>query len=138
MEKTNLEIVDKGNFYTIRVGNGNVYFAKVKNEKQIFTVENVNGKDVITKSDLRNQDALVLTNVFVIVPTKDGPLPVKYEDMPGGSQVMWVNPSQVSEYNVIDSQGKLLEALEALDAGVLTQATAPDINKSSRGLVGKP
>jgi len=137
MEKTALEGLEKAHFFTIRVGNGNVYFAKIKKEKDVFTVGNVDGKEIITESNLSKYASVEMTNVFVIVPTKDGPVPVKYEDMPGGSSVMWVNTSQVSEFNVIDSNGKLLEALEAIDSGILSTTTSPDLSKSSRGLVGK-
>ncbi len=137
MEKTVIPDAFNGNYFTIRVSSGNVYMAKVKNEKDIFTVSNASGKDVIVNSLMHNKSAIELSSVFVIMQVKEGPLPVKYELMPGGSSSLWLNTSQISEFNVIDNGSKIVEALNAIDSGVLTSAAAPDLSNSSRGIGGK-
>ena len=124
-EQSTLALIEaeKTNYFTIRMSDESFYLCKVRNADSIFTVEQIGGFDVITESRLHEHQTLQLTDVFVIVATPDGPIPVEYAKMPGGSKVLWANVNNIASFNVIDNGSKLVLALDQIISGVITETT---------------
>jgi hypothetical protein len=113
----------KENYFTIRMNDESFYLCHVVDSDVVFTVDTVEGVDVITESRLHDYKTLKLRDVFVIVATPDGPIPVEYAKMPGGSKVLWVNVDNVCSFNVIDQNSKLVAALDQILSGIVTDVT---------------
>lgn len=127
------ELVRKDYWYTIRTSDQNFYMGKVVDSNDIFTVDTQDGFDVITKTEFP-AGFIQMKDAFVIVQTVDGPIPVEYSKMPGGSKLIWINPDNINSFNVIDSNSKLVSALDQISSGVITAVENPDLAQSSRGL----
>jgi hypothetical protein len=135
MEKTELNVVEKKPYFSIRMSNGNFYMGHVVDHEKIFKLGQKEGADIILNADLGNPGSFIqMTKVFVIVETNSGPVPVQYEKMPGGSKLLWLSNINIAEFNVIDSGSKLVVALDAIDSQVIPTAN-PDLDKSSRGVL---
>ena len=117
---------NKTNYFTIRMSDESFYLCKINDWKNVFTVEKIDGYDMITETKLHNFRSLVLSDAFVIVQTPDGPIPVEYAKMPGGSKALWVNVDNICSFNVIDSGSKLVMALDQILSGVITEAPTPE------------
>ena len=128
------ELGKKEYYYTIRMNDESFYMCKVKDSNDVFTVEEQDGMDVISGTNVHNHNFLQLTDVFVIVQTQSGPVPVEYYKMPGGSKVLWVNIKNIASFNVIDSKSKLVDALDQIASGIITETELPSAAQSPRSL----
>jgi len=128
VETKGLALVEdnKTNYFTIRMSDESFYLCKINDWENVFTVENIGGVDLITETRLHDYRSLKLSDVFVIVQTPDGPIPVEYAKMPGGSKALWVSVDNICSFNVIDNGSKLVQALDQILAGVITEAPTPE------------
>ena len=126
--------LEKTNYYTINTSDEKFYLCKVKDSEEIFTTEDVDGITVLTGVNFSGRGGFIqLIDPFVVVATPDGPIPVEYGKMPGGSSRLWVNIDNISSFNVIDNNGKLVQALDQILSGIVTEAeTQPARNLSRR------
>lgn len=109
------------NYFTINTSDEKFYLCKVDGSEDIFTVEQVDGVDTLTNVDFGDRKFIQLIDAFVVVQTPDGPIPVQYSKMPGGSNRLWVNINNLASFCVIDNASKLVEALDQIASGIVTE-----------------
>ena len=112
----------ENNYYTINTSDEKFYLCKVQDSDKMFTTEEIDGLTVLINTDFADRKFIVLIDPFVVVATPDGPIPVEYGKMPGGSNRLWVNIDNISSFNVIDNNGKLVQALDQILSGIVTAA----------------
>lgn len=109
-------------YFTINTSDEKFYLCKVQDSESIFTTEEVEGMTVLTGADFADRKFIQLISPFVVVATPDGPIPVEYGKMPGGSKRLWVNVDNIASFNVIDKNSKLVMALDQILSGIVTEA----------------
>ncbi len=118
-------------YYTVNTSDEKFYLCQVQDADKIFKVESIDGVSTIVDADFGDRKFIQLIDPFVVVATPDGPVPVEYSRMPGGSKRLWVNVSNVASFNVIDGNSKLVDALDQMLSQVIT-AVEPQRNLSRR------
>jgi hypothetical protein len=108
------------NYYTVNTSDEKFYLCKIEDSQEMFTVEQIEGVDTLTKVDFGDRKFIQLIDAFVVVQTPDGPIPVAYSKMPGGSSRLWVNVANIASFCVIDNGSKLVEALDQITSGIVT------------------
>lgn len=113
-------MADNGNYYTVNTSDEKFYLCKVQDSESIFTCEDQDGVTVLTDANFGDRKFIQLIDPFVVLATPDGPIPVEYGKMPGGSKRLWVNVDNIASFNVIDPASKLVDALDQIISGIVT------------------
>lgn len=115
-------------YYTVNTSDEKFYLCKVQDSEDIFVTDEVDGKTVLTGANFGDRTFIQLIDPFVVIATPDGPIPVEYSKMPGGSSRLWVSISNIASFNVIDPASRLVEALDQMLSGIVTE-TEPQPQK---------
>jgi len=92
---------------------------------------------IVVKEFRQEKKFILLEDALVIVPVRTAggqveSLPVRFEELPTGSNSILINSDLITELNVIDPNAPIINVLKSVEANLIVSATEADVQNSSK------